>query len=219
MKTSSRQLKRAGLGVLLAGFLAGCGGGGAATSNAVPPPANNPPTISGTPATAVTEDQPYAFIPTANDADGNTLTFSIAPLPVWASFEPTTGSLTGTPTGTHVGTTFGVTISVTDGSASASLAPFDLEVQQIPLGSATVSWDVPLTNADDSPLTDLDKYRVHYGTASQDYSLMVEVNDPNATEVTINGLQAGTWFFAVQAVDQSDNASAFSAEVSKEIDP
>ena len=181
------------------------------------PAPNNPPTISGLPATSVIEAQPYSFAPVADDSDGDTLTFSIANQPSWTNFNVSTGALTGTPTAIDVGTTLGVTISVSDGIDSASLAPFDLEVQAIQLGSATVFWDAPLTNADNSPLNDLAGFRVHYGTSPQSYSAFLAVNDPTTTSATISGLTAGTWYFAVTALDQLGNESAFSTEVNKVI--
>lgn len=167
----------------------------------------------------VTEGQPYSFTPTASDADGDSLTFSIEMRPSWANFDPATGSLTGTPGTTDIGTSPGVTISVSDGTDSASLAPFDLEVQQIPLGSATVSWDVPTTNADGSDLDDLAGFNIHYGLASGNYSDTEVINDNTATSVVITDLQPGTWYFAVSAFDDAGNRSALSAEANKVIGP
>ncbi|AQT59139.1 fibronectin type III domain-containing protein [Cellvibrio sp. PSBB023] len=90
---------------------------------------NEAPVISGTPATSVDQDVAYSFIPTASDVDvGDALTFSITNKPSWASFNPATGALTGTPTGADVGTTTGIVISVSDGTLSASLPAFTLEV-------------------------------------------------------------------------------------------
>ncbi|AQT59134.1 hypothetical protein B0D95_02815 [Cellvibrio sp. PSBB023] len=90
---------------------------------------NDVPVISGTPATSVDQDVAYSFTPTATDADvGDTLTFSITNQPSWASFNPATGALTGTPTGADVGVTDGIVISVSDGTLSASLPAFTLEV-------------------------------------------------------------------------------------------
>ena len=205
-------------------LLAACGGGGAASpSNPVPPPppppSNNAPTITGSPATVVTQDQPYSFTPTANDPDGDTLSFSISALPAWAVFDGATGSLTGTPGAADVGTTPDVTISVTDGTTSASLPPFDLEVQAIRLGAATVSWDIPTSNADGSPLTDLDGFNVHYGPASRSYTRLEVVNDETLSSVVIEDLEPGTWFFAVTAFDRAGNESAPSSEVSKVVNP
>src|SRR5690606_20394034 len=87
------------------------------------------PYISGTPATSVNEDSAYSFIPTASDVDvGDTLTFSIANKPSWASFNTSTGALTGTPTNDDVGTNSGIVISVSDGIASADLTSFSITV-------------------------------------------------------------------------------------------
>ena len=60
------------------------------------PVVNTPPSISGTPAGSVIANESYNFQPTAADADGNALTFSISGRPVWASFNNTTGQLNGT---------------------------------------------------------------------------------------------------------------------------
>jgi hypothetical protein len=183
------------------------------------PPANSSPTIGGTPATAVIRDTGYSFTPSASDPDGDILTFSIINLPAWATFDEATGSLAGTPTESHVGTTIDITISVSDGALSASLTPFDLEVLQIPVGSATVSWQIPVTNADGSALTDLAGFEVHYGTASQTYTEIVPVGDPTAVSVLIDELLPATYYFAVLAVDTTGNKSAFSSEVSKVVQP
>ena len=93
------------------------------------PPANRPPTITGTPATSVTAGSAYTFSPVGSDPDGNTLTYSIQNQPSWASFSTTTGRLSGTPTTANVGTSaIASAISVSDGTASASLASFTIQV-------------------------------------------------------------------------------------------
>jgi Putative Ig domain len=97
-----------------------------------PPTPNNPPTISGTPATSVTAGQTYTFTPTAADSDGDTLTFSIANKPTWASFSTATGQLSGTPGNSSVGTYANVTISVSDGKSTVSLPAFSITVQAGP---------------------------------------------------------------------------------------
>jgi len=92
---------------------------------------NDAPTISGTPATTTVDFAPYSFTPTAEDVDGDTLTFSIQNPPAWASFDSATGALTGTPGNTDVGITSGIVISVSDGiAAPVALAPFDLRVAE-----------------------------------------------------------------------------------------
>jgi large repetitive protein len=98
----------------------------AGTGSATPP--NSPPTISGTPQTNVLVGQSYGFTPTASDADGDTLTFSIANKPDWASFDSTTGQLSGTPTAANLGTVANIQISVSDGAATIDLPPFSIDV-------------------------------------------------------------------------------------------
>src|SRR5499427_6117819 len=103
-------------------------------ANAPPPP---PPVISGTPGTAVEVGQSYSFQPSATDAAGGTLTFSIVGQPAWATFNSSTGQLTGTPTAANVGTYTGIVISVADGVSSASLPAFSITVTAAPIISGT----------------------------------------------------------------------------------
>lgn len=94
----------------------------------VTPPANRAPTISGTPSASVTAGSAYAFNPVGSDPDGNTLTYSIQNRPTWATFSATSGRLAGTPGTANVGTSARITISVTDGTATATLPSFTIQV-------------------------------------------------------------------------------------------
>lgn len=113
-----------------------------------PDPQNAAPTISGDPPTSVVENEAYVFTPSADDPDGDALTFSISDQPDWAQFDASTGRLEGTPGGDDVGTHAGIVISVSDGSASASLDAFTITVESLsnPGNTApTISGD-PQTN-------------------------------------------------------------------------
>jgi len=178
---------------------------------------NRAPTIGGTPLTAVLPGVAYSFTPTANDPDGDTLTFSIANAPAWASFDPATGRLSGTPGLQHVGTTSGIVISVSDGEASDSLAAFDLAVQAVATGSATLSWTPPTTNTDGSPLTNLAGYKVYWGTSQGSYSSSVTLNSPGITTYVIENLTPGTYFFVATAFNTAGTESTFSGVASKTI--
>jgi len=69
----------------------------------------------------------------------------------------------------------------------------------------TLAWD-PVT------ASGLAGYRVHYGTASRNYSSVAGVG--NQTTATITGLTAGTsYYFAATAYDTAGTESAFSNEV------
>ena len=91
--------------------------------------ANSAPTIAGTPASTVIAGSQYSFTPTATDPDGQSLTFSIANAPAWASFSASTGELSGTPPTADTGTTSNIVITVSDGTLSASLPAFSIQVQ------------------------------------------------------------------------------------------
>jgi hypothetical protein len=100
-------------------------------TSAQPPPANvnTPPTIVGTPATQATVGMSYSFTPVGDDADDDTLTYSITNKPSWATFTAATGALVGTPASNNVGTTSGIVISVSDGTNPAVALPaFNLTV-------------------------------------------------------------------------------------------
>jgi len=110
------------------------------TIDVVEAPANNtPPQIGGSPATSVTEGQAYSFTPTASDADGDTLTFSISGRPSWASFNTGNGNLSGTPGGGDVGSYGNITITVSDGVDSDSLGPFSITVEGLPNTAPEIS--------------------------------------------------------------------------------
>ena len=90
---------------------------------------NRPPVISGTPPASVAVGQAYSFTPTAADPDGQTLAFSIANKPAWATFNPANGRVSGTPLA--AATHSNIVISVSDGAATASLPAFAITVQAV----------------------------------------------------------------------------------------
>jgi hypothetical protein len=184
-------------------------------SISVEAPANVAPQIAGTPPSVVTAGARYEFRPTATDADGDRLTFEIQNRPAWASFDPTTGALTGTPGTNDAGNYAGVVISVSDGSLTARLPSFDVTVMNPVTGSVSLYWDPPELNVDGTPANNLTGYKVFYGLASRQYTMSLPLNDPTLTSVTIEQLQAATWYFAVKAVTSSGLESDYSQEVTK----
>jgi hypothetical protein len=181
---------------------------------------NSAPSISGTPATSIVQNSAYQFVPSASDPDGDPLTFSIIyeheHEPGWTSFDPVTGSLTGTPTAADVGTTDGIVISVTDGTSTASLPPFGITVDAIGPVSITLSWSIPTTNEDGTPLTDLAGFKIYYRTSTGTYSDPTIVDNPGVSSFVIENLSvASTYVFAAKAFDTSGNDSDFSNEAIK----
>jgi hypothetical protein len=179
--------------------------------------ANRAPVISGTPPTSVMQGTAYSFQPTAADADGDPLTFSVANAPSWATFSTTTGRLQGTPTAANVGTFNNITIRVGDGKTTSSLAPFNVTVLAVASGSATLSWTPPTTNTDGSPLTNLVGYRVYWGPAAGNYPSSVTLNNAGLSSYVVGSLAPGTYYFAVAAVNSVGAESAKSNVGSKTI--
>jgi hypothetical protein len=179
--------------------------------------ANRAPLISGTPPTTVMNGTAYSFQPTASDPDGNSLTFSVANAPSWATFSTSTGRLQGTPTAAHVGNFNNIVITVSDGRATASLPAFNITVLAVANGSATLSWTPPTRNTDGSTLTNLAGYRIHWGAAAGSYTNTRTVNNPGLTSYVVDGLAPGTYFFAVTALNSAGAESALSNSGSKTI--
>lgn len=210
--------------------MSGCGGGGdgdeAATSAAATTPAatdttttsgNQAPRISGTAPTAISAGMVYNFTPTASDADGDALTFSIQNKPSWASFTAATGKLSGTPAAGEVGTYSNVAISVTDGKATAVLASFSIAVNAMSDGRVSLSWTAPTANTDGTPLTDLSGYKIHYGTSAGALDQTIEVKTLGISSYVVENLAAATWYFAVTAVTASGTESSLSNIANKKI--
>lgn len=160
--------------------LAGCGGEeteAAAEPTPPPPPAQNQaPTITGTPGTSVQTGQPYDFQPSASDADGNTLTFSVSNKPAWATFTAASGRLQGTPTTANLGTFANIVISVSDGTASASLPAFSIVVSAPANRPPTISG---------TPVTSLNA-----GTA---YNFQPTASDPDGNALTFSVQNKPAW--------------------------
>jgi Putative Ig domain len=111
-----------------------------------PPPPNAPPTISGVPAATGMVEQPYSFTPTASDADGDRLRFTISNRPSWTAFNSRTGRLSGTPAAANVGAFNNIVIAVNDGTTSVSLPAFSIQIQDIDNQAPTISG-TPATSA------------------------------------------------------------------------
>jgi hypothetical protein len=179
--------------------------------------ANRAPTIGGTPTTAAREGQAYDFRPTAFDADGDALSFTIANRPSWASFDPQTGRLSGTPQSGSVGTYRDITIRVSDGVLVATLPAYAITVEQVALGSATLSWSAPTQREDGSALVNLAGYRIRYGNSPGSYPNQLQIGNPGITSCVIENLPPGTYYFVATAYDSGGVESGNSAVVSKTI--
>ena len=216
MKTSHQFAFRfTALAVIIS--LGGCLGGEDTGTDAAPnpvAPSNSAPTISGTPNSSVLMGEPYSFTPSASDADDDPLTFDVQGEPNWLSINSVSGALTGAPTLADVGSYSGIVVSVSDGSVSANLPQFGVDVVQNANGSVTLSWTAPSLNDDGSALTDLAGYKIYYGTSSRSYAVEIPV-DVGMTTLVVDNLTPNTYYFAATAINASGIESRFSAEAAK----
>lgn len=151
------------------------------TSGTTPPPpstVNRAPTISGTPQTTVVAGNAYSFRPSASDPDGDRLTYSIEGLPAWATFNTSTGQLSGTPAMGNVGTYEGIVIRVSDGSLSAALPSFSLQVAAAPVSNRppVISGTPPASVA-----------------AGSTYSFAPTASDPDGNTLTFSIQNRPSW--------------------------
>ena len=217
------------LPVIIAGAglgLAACGGddgdseaaaAASPTPPAPPPSGNQAPSITGNPPTSVMQGTQYTFTPSASDANGDVLTFTITNRPSWATFTTSNGRLQGTPGQGDLGTYANISISVTDGAATASLATFGIEVVATATGSATLSWVSPTQNSDGTPLTNLAGFKVYWGTTMGSYPNSATLDNPGLSSYMVDQLTPATWHFVMTSFNSQGVESSFSNVASKTI--
>ncbi|MCP5002588.1 MAG: hypothetical protein GY941_01355 [Planctomycetes bacterium] len=143
----------------------------------------------------VNEGDTITLNPTANDLDGDSLTFTY------------TGWMTSNTRTTSSGDadTYTVTVTVDDGLDSDSQ---DIIIQ---VNQVTTELQLSFTWTPNTE-TDLAGYKIHYGNESRVYNSQVDVG--NQTNHTIAGLVIGeTYYIAATAYDTFGNSSDYSQEV------
>jgi hypothetical protein len=154
------------------------------------PTENRAPTISGSPSASVVAGQPYSFVPSASDPDGNQLMFSVQNKPTWASFSTVNGAITGTPTSTNAGLYSNISIRVTDGSLSATLPSFAINVTVPPPPTAPPPPENRPPTISGTPASSV--------TAGTAYTFAPVASDPdgNTLSFTISGKPTWATFSA-----------------------
>lgn len=81
---------------------------------------------------------------------------------------------------------------------------------------ADLGWIAPTENVDGTPLTDLAGFKVYYGSSSRTYDDSTAMLPADQLQIEL-ALPAGEYYFAVTAIDDEGNESAYSNEVIKQI--
>jgi hypothetical protein len=86
------------------------------------------------------------------------------------------------------------------------------------IGSFSLSWTAPTTRTDGSPisLSEIDGYRVYYGSTQGDYPDSVDINDGSASSATISGVPAGDYYIVMTTYDSDGRESSQSGAVLKQ---
>ena len=84
--------------------------------------------------------------------------------------------------------------------------------------SVTLNWEAPTVNSNGSTLTNLAGYKIHYGSASKDYSQVVALNNPSLSRYVMDSLPSGTYYFAISAYNSQGVESSMSGEVETTVD-
>jgi hypothetical protein len=173
--------------------------------------------LSGIPSGSANAGINYQFQPTVSQSAGQ-VNFSISGRPAWATFNSTTGELSGTPTTSDIGMTSTVTITASNGSGSAVIGPFSIQVAAAgSQGSVTLSWQPPSENTNGTAATQLIGYYVYYGTSPDELTQWVIAWGAQTSSFSVENLTPGTYYFSVRAYNWLGVESAPSATVSTTI--
>jgi len=107
--------------------------------------------------------------------------------------------------GASVGSPSNATIRITDDD----VAP------PPPSGIATLTWTPPTERIDGSVLDNLAGYEVRYGQSETDLDRVIVLDNAGLSSYVVEGLDTGTWYFAMLAVDGEGRRSALSMLGSK----
>jgi hypothetical protein len=211
MQRRSRNLLRAFLPLVALCFCHACSvrkeSAAGTTPSAVGLPAisnNAPPTIVLAAVADAQVGATFDYQPVARDPESDTLRFSAANLPSWASLDATSGRISGTPGPNDAGFYESISITVADATHKVVTAPFSITVNPAPeLGSgvASLHWEMPPSKVSGEPLDDLAGYRILYGRSSSDLDHSVLIEDPATNSYQFSSLPSGVWYFAVVAVN------------------
>jgi len=172
--------------------------------------------ITGAPTTSAEVGKMYSFTPTLIATGDSKWTYSVSNKPAWATFNASTGTLSGTPTSATPATYEGIVIGVSNGTVSATLPAFGIDVEQPVLGTASLAWTKPVENASQPSLGQLKGYTIVYGKNPNAMNKQLTIGS-GATSAEIENLTAGTWYFKVAAISSSNVVGAFSATVGNTI--
>lgn len=82
-----------------------------------------------------------------------------------------------------------------------------------------LEWTAPTTRTDSSPLSlsEIQGYRIYYGTSPSNLTMLVDLNDDTITDFTVDSIPSGNYYFAVTAYDMDGVESGFSNIINTDV--
>ena len=134
-----------------------------------------------------------------------------------ATVGSTAGNSTSSGSGSSTGTS-GSTGSTGSGGSSTGSGSSSGGSGSTSAQSVTLNWQAPTENSNGSTLINLAGFKIHYGTASKDYSQVVALNNPGLNRYVVDSLPSGTYYFAITAYNSQGVESSMSGEVATTVD-
>jgi hypothetical protein len=131
-----------------------------------------------------------------------------------AAGSTTSGSTTSTTGSTPPQTVAdtGSTTTTTGGSSTTTTTPPPTSTTTSST-AVTLGWVAPTQNSNGTPITDLAGYKIHYGTASEDYTQVVSITNPSLSRYVLDSLASGTYYFAISSYNSQGVESPLSGEI------
>ena len=84
-------------------------------------------------------------------------------------------------------------------------------------GSFNLNWTAPTTRSDGTPLSlsDIDGFRIYYGTSRGNYSNSINVKDGSAQSAVVKDIPVGSYYIVMTTYDVNGLESAYSSAISK----
>ncbi len=82
-----------------------------------------------------------------------------------------------------------------------------------------LEWTAPSTRTDSTPLSlsEIQGYRVYYGTSPNNLTMLVDLNDDTITDFRVDSIPSGNYYFAVTAYDMDGVESGFSNIINTDV--
>ncbi|MCH2535390.1 MAG: fibronectin type III domain-containing protein [Bdellovibrionales bacterium] len=110
--------------------------------------------------------------------------------------------------------------AVNDGVSYLECNPTQLQVQQVSIsGQAYLTWEAPQyrVNGEFFYVDEIDHYQVRYWREGSESYKDIKIYDALKTDLLIENLSQGRWYFRIRVIDKDGLSSEFSSSVNKSI--